>query len=333
MVVELNIEIRFTNYVFKKTINYPAERSVEVVFDNADYPITVEEIKINGMGVNPYYNTRFLIAHSNTVLTSVHTLEKNGTYVLHIDDLYLRSHRSKTWHCSPQKKDFIFQYEFTRDSFVDTYRDRNHVGFDQPFTPCFGCSYTYGSYQPDTATWPYLLSKKTNKNFLNLGVAGSGMDCVYNNLTLLYQKHPFKEAVVLFPNFERRVVRVLIEDAWMRLFTSVRITDETNAFCFYSDQKLKKEWQRATDAIIRDIKNRYSKRILSRLVRFCQRNDIKLYCSSWSSDVYDHLKTLEYVHLLPKFPEINIFKERADDGGHPHHKHYQHWVDQIARVW
>ena len=330
MIFELNIEIRFSNYVFKKTINYPAERSVEVVFDNGEYPIDVLEIKINGMVVNPYYNTKFLIANSNTVLQSIGTIKKNGTYILYIDDLYLRSNRSKFWHCSPQKKDFIFNYEFTRDSFVDTYRDRNHLGFDQPFVPCFGCSFTYGSHQPDIDTWPYLLSKKTNKNFLNLGVGSCGIDSIYNNLTLLYQKHAFKEAIILFPIFERRVVRAQIEDLWIRVSTVVRIKEETSAFSFYSDQKLKKEWQRAADEIIKDINNRYSKKFLSRLVRFCQRNDIKLHCSSWSSEVYDHLKTLDHVSLLPRFPELYMFKERADDGRHPHRKHYQYFVDQIA---
>ena len=51
-------------------------------------------------------------------------------------------------------------------SFTNIYRDRDHKGFNDYFIPCFGCSFTYGEGQPDTDTWPHILAKKTDKNYL-----------------------------------------------------------------------------------------------------------------------------------------------------------------------
>jgi hypothetical protein len=112
------------------------------------------------------------------------------------------------------------------------------MGFDKEFIPCFGCSFTYGADQLDTESWPYLLSQETNKNFLNLGMGGSGIDGVYNNLKLLYQKHKFNQCVILFPNFERRIVRSQIQDLWIRMHSTVDIFETNNIFHFYTNKNL-----------------------------------------------------------------------------------------------
>lgn len=317
----------------KRTIEYPIENTVQIQFENLKEKVKIEKITLNGIDTNPYYNTSFSIAGSDTILTSVHTIEKDGTFTLVLDDLYIRSHRSNDWHCSKKKKDFIFHYEFTRSSFTDVYRDRNHKGFTEPFIPCFGCSFTYGQGQSDTDTWPYLLSQKTGKNFLNLGVGGSGIDGIYNNLKLLYQKHNFKEVVILFPNFERRIVRAKIDDQWIRLHTSVNLFERNEPYHFYTNNSLRHRWKENQKKIVKDVDNRYSKKFLSKIIQFCDTNKIKLHCSSHNPDVYDHLKLSNYVNLLIKFTELNRFKERADDGSHPHRKHYQYWVDEIAGNW
>ena len=333
MNTQLCFVIKFSTHTVKKTLSFPEQDTVIVDIVQPSQPMKIEQITLNDMIVNPYYNTFFTFKNSNITITSVHTIEKAGTYKIKVDSQYILSQRSNYWHCSSTKKDFIFQYEYTRNSFVNTYRDRNHKGFTEPFIPCFGCSNTYGAYQPDTNTWPYLLSKKTNKNFLNLGVGGSGIDGIYNNLKLLYSKHQFDQAVILFPNFERRVVRCQIDNLWFRIFSTVHILSIDVPYHFYADKTLRLKWKRVREKIINDTHNRYSKKFLSKIVNFCQQNKIRLYCSSWDDSVYQTLKDIKNIDLLPAFPSFDLFSERADDGKHPHKRHYQYFVDQIAGIW
>lgn len=333
MNTSLNIIVEFSSHTVEKVLHYPEEHTVAIPFKNVKKPITIKKIVLNNIVANPSFNTSFHIDYSDTVLYSVHTIEKDGIFILQIDDFYLQAHRSSNWYCSPSKEDFVFNHEFTRDSFSNTYRDRNHIGFDQPFVPCFGCSFTYGQSQPDTHTWPYLLAKKTSNNFLNLGVPGSGIDGMYNNLKLLYQKHKFTQTVLLFPNFERRIVRSKIDNVWLRLFSNSNIKQIDNLYHFYTDYELRKRWEIVNKKIVMDETNRYSKRFLHKIINFCKANSITLYCSSYIDDTYEYLQQVSDITLLPKFPSLLIFPERADDGWHPHKKHYEYFVDSIYKNW
>jgi hypothetical protein len=355
--IHLNIDIKnkaqlpiieFKGKIFNYTnnsyiecnLNYPSENIIEFKVKNVEGDsanIKIIKIELNGIETNRYYNTSFEMQGNRWVeekiLTSIDNISFNGCFKLYIDDLYVRSAQSNHWHCSGAKEDFIFYYEFTRDSFVDTYRDRNHIGFNKEFIPCFGCSFTYGAGQPNTDTWPYLLSQKTNKNFLNLGMSGSGIDVIYNNLKLLYQKHKFDQCVILFPNFERRIVRSQIQDLWIRMHSTVNIFETDNPYQFYADKNLRKKMKIIKEKIIKDFKNRYSKTFLLKIINFCKKNNIELYVSSWDDDVYDYLKTYNNLKLLPKFPKLSTFEERADDGDHPHKRHYDFFVAKIKNYF
>ena len=328
--MNLNIRIKFSDRTIEKDIDYPHENKVRVEFNDVTGPISVDEITLNGIQASIYYNTQFQFANSDTVITSVHKITQNGVYILKLDDLYIRSHRSNTWHCSTKDPDFIFTYEFTRSSFVDTYRDRNHIGFDDPFIPCFGCSFTYGADQPDTAAWPYLLAKKTGKNFLNLGTGSSGVDGVYNNMHLLYQQRPFDRCVILVPPFERRVVDAKIGDLHVRICSNVDVDRETSNFHFFNDPGIRQQMKLVKQKILDDVRNEYSILYFDKIVDFCNSKKIDLYCSAWRKQEYECLKQKQGFTLLPAFPRMDSFKERATDGLHPHEKHYRLFVNQIT---
>ena len=331
--MQLKIKIKFGTGAINRILDYPQENTVEIHFKNVNKKINIEQITINDTVANLYYNTSFVIDRSDSVLYSIGSIEKDGIYRLKIDDLYIRSHRSNNWHCSTQKEDFIFTYEFTRSSFTNIYRDRNHIGFDKEFIPCFGCSFTYGEGVADTETWPYLLSLKFNKNFLNLGMASAGVDAIYNNLKLLYAKHKFDRCFILVPPFERRVVRAYIDGLYFRVCSNVHISEKDSDWQFYKNNEFQKRLKIVRDKIMRDVGNRYSKKFLKKIINFCKDNNIELQCSGWTNDVYNYLKECVNLTLLPIFPRLSSFEERADDGSHPHRKHYQHWVDQIAGGW
>ncbi len=325
--MDLKLKIHLNTTVMEWDIDYPKQNQISFEINPGDQKIKINKITLNGIETNIFYNTSFLIDNSDVVLTSVHQITQKGVYTLELDDLYILSHRSDYWHCSQLKEDFIFQYEFTRNSFTNIYRDREHKGFDSDFIPCFGCSFTYGEGQPDHDTWPSILSKKTNKNYLNMGVRGIGVDGIYNNLKLLHKKHPFEQCVILLPTFSRRTIGCVIDDVYVRIPSSVNIGDATSDYQFFRNKKVIDKMAKVKDSIARDINDEYSKIFLTKILNYCRKNKIKLIASSWDDGVYNHLQTLDDVVLIDQFPKLSLFKERANDGAHPHRKHYQYFTD------
>jgi hypothetical protein len=329
--MDIEVKIHLSTEIIERNIEYPTQNKISFTIDPGDQTVKVNKITLNDIETNIFYNTSFFIDGSDAVLTSVHEITKKGVYTLQLDDLYILSHRSNNWHCSTLKEDFIFQYEFTRDSFTNTYRDRNHTGFDKGFIPCFGCSFTYGAYQPASDTWPYLLSQKTGRDYLNMGVGGSGIDGIYHNLKLLHKEQNFNQCVILFPVFERRVVRCKIDDQYISVHSTVELADSTCEYHFYRSKKLLDRMQKVRDHIVKDVGNRYSKIFLAKIIDYCNNNKIKLSVSSWNDEVYDYLKLQDNVDLLVKFPSLSMFTERADDGDHPHRKHYEYFVKELIK--
>ena len=328
--MDLKIKFHLDTKVIVYDIEYPKQNQISFAIDPGDQKIKINKITLNGIETNIFYNTSFSIDNSDVVLTSVHEITRKGVYKLQLDDLYILSHRSNNWHCSEHKNDFLFHYEFTKDSFSNIYRDRESKGFDSDFIPCFGCSFTYGQGQPETNTWPSILSRETNRNFLNMGVCGIGIDGIYKNLTLLHKKHQFEQCVILLPTFSRRMVSCKIDGVYFTIPSSVNIEDATSDYQFYRNKKVISKMTKVKDSIAKDISDQYSKLFLTKIVNYCTKNKIKLLLSSWDDDVYDHLQRKRNILRLNQFPKLSLFKERANDGVHPTRKHYQLFVDQIS---
>jgi len=330
--MNLKIKIFLSTGIIEQNIEYPLQKNISFPIDPKDETVSIDRITLNDIETNKFYNTSFAIDNSDTVLTSVHEITKKGVYTLKLDDLYILSHRSNCWHCSELKDDFMFQYEFTRDSFTNIYRDREHKGFDSEFIPCFGCSFTYGEGQTDIDTWPSLLSKKTGQRYLNLGVGGCGIDGIYNNLKLLHKKHKFNQCIILFPPFIRRMVRTKIEDLYLRVPSTLDLTVATSDFHMFSNTLITDKMKKVKESIIQDIDNKYSKIFLNKIINYCKLNNVKLSVSSWNKEVYHYLESQGHVTMLGQFPELSLFTERADDGRHPHRKHYQYFVNEIVKT-
>jgi len=80
------------------------------------------------------------------------------------------------------------------------------------------------------------------------------------------------------------------------------------------------------------IDNKYSKTFLNKIINYCKVNNVKLSVSSWDEEVYHYLQSQDHVTMLGQFPELSLFTERADDGRHPHRKHYQYFVNEIVKT-
>ena len=333
--MKLNIKIYLDNELSEWNIEYPTQNRISFPVDPGDGKIKINKIVLNDIETNMFYNTSFRIDNSDTVLTSVHEIAKKGVFTLQLDDLYILSHRSNHWHFSTLKDDFVFQYEFMNDSFTNLYRDRDHKGFDDEFVPCFGCSITFGEHQSVNDTWPHLLSEKTGLQFLNLGVSGIGIDGIYNNLKLLHQNNKFDKCFILLPPFERKTVNTKIDQLYCRLPSTVDLSGVPSNFHFFNDQRIRDNMEKVKAEIIKDIDNTYSKEKLHNLLEYCKHNNIELYVSSWVDDVYEYLqqqKNKINFTMLPRFTEFTLFTERANDGHHPHRKHYEYFVNEIVKT-
>ena len=330
--MNLKIKIFLDSKVIEQNIKYSAPKKISFPVDPANQTVKIEKITLNDIEVNKFYNTSFAIDESDVVLTSIHEITKKGVYTLYIDDLYILSHRSNNWHCSTTKEDFIFAYEFERDSFTNVYRDRDHKGFGKPFIPCFGGSFTYGDHVPNTDAWPHLLSQMTSKNYLNMGVCGIGADGIYNNLKLLHEKYQFAQCLILFPLFERKIVRCKVDNLYLRIPSSVDLTSASSNFHLYTDSRVKDKMAQVQDFIIKDIDNRYSKIFLHKIINYCQRKKIHLSVSSDDRDVYRYLQQQKNIKILAQFPKLSLFTGRASDGRHPYRKHYEHFVKDIVKT-
>ena len=116
----------------------------------------------------------------------------------------------------------------------------------------------------------------------------------------------------------------------MRICSNVDLDDQKSNFAFYNDPEVRQQMKSVQQKILDDVSNEYSILYFDKIVDFCSSKNIDLYCSAWTEEVYEHLKQKQGFTLLPSFPPMDIFKERATDGRHPHEKHYRLFVDQIT---
>ena len=241
--MKLEIKIDFSTGSVTKEIDYPSQHQIEIDFHRVRQPILVKALTINGLPANQYYNTSYKNKKGITK-TSIHSIEDDGTYILSINDTYVKGLRSGYWNVSTYHDDYIFTYQLVNNSFTDVYRDRDHVGFE------------------NTQAWPNLLSHKTKHNYLNLGVSGAGIDTVANNLFKLHDQKNFKQCIILVPHFARRILQQKVENLHVRIPNLVEIPK--NKFSYLSH--LAQEKKRIEQLIVKDLNDDYSKQKLQEKV-------------------------------------------------------------------
>tara|TARA_A100001015_G_scaffold222874_1_gene250995 strand:- start:644 stop:1693 length:1050 start_codon:yes stop_codon:yes gene_type:complete len=181
---------------------------------------------------------------------------------------------------------------------------------------CIGCSFTFGAGLSVQHTWPKLLSQKLDCPVANFGVVGMSIHgCLRQALYCLENFH-VKKMIVLLPTFGRiyHKFQFLGNNAYFNYTPSTVESD----FKFFNREKINNK--------IISHGERVGKRIIKRLVEMNQ-NKSQIYLTSWDEDVYNAIPTGN--HKLPKYPDLDIYKERASDGEHPHYKHNKFFVESI----
>ena len=188
-------------------------------------------------------------------------------------------------------------YYWSNMPFHDHYNNKD-LRNDENAIGCFGCSFTYGFGLRSHDTWPFLLQQKTNTNCLNFGTVGAGIDSIYLNLKASVLDYKFKKVIILLPEFDRRLARIKHQEQWLKwpVLVNKPITFELLPSPVHKSlnlniEKLQSHGENVIHKIVKDEHNKYDKRILKKLIKFCKNNYEKFSISSWSPQVYDLLLT------------------------------------------
>jgi len=251
------------------------------------------------------------------------------------------------YHYSKEKNDYVFNVgilgcpketrctsdcrEVHKKVNIEPYHNYKNKKKIENSIACFGCSYTYGQGLSEENTWPSMLESKLNVPVLNFGLPGLGIDSIYNNLLKSLEFFQFRKVIFLLPTFERRLLRFKFDEHFFKIPINLQTkTDSyiTRGYRFIKPNFILPKIEQIKKKIINDKNNRYSKTIINKIFKLCKDKNIKFFCSSHNSEVYDYIKK-NAGNVLPPFPRLDMFKERAVDRQHPSDKHHEYWVDQI----
>jgi hypothetical protein len=182
---------------------------------------------------------------------------------------------------------------------------------------CVGDSFTFGEGVNRDETWPSLINKKSY-NFGSQGLSHDG--CLKNVKYILKNSNYVKQIICLLPDATRK----LLEFEFLRHKGYIPISHQRQ-------WNLPNEYQKAVEDIksfIFDkeaITNDWIK-CCNEIINLCNKSNVECWLSTWGEKLHNHIPLQ---HRLPIFPDIKTFTERANDGSHPHKKHYELFVKNI----
>ena len=182
---------------------------------------------------------------------------------------------------------------------------------------CVGDSFTFGDGVNRDETWPSLINKKS----YNVGSQGLSHDgCLKNVKYILKNSNYVKQIICLLPDATRK----LLEFEFLRHKGYIPISP-------HRQWNLPNEYQQAVEDVksfIFDkeaITNDWIK-CCNEIIKLCNKSNVECWLSTWGEKLHNHIPLQ---HRLPIFPDIKTFTERANDGLHPHKKHYELFVKNI----
>ena len=280
----------------------------------------------------------------------------NGTLRLDIKQFREQFERTDYYH-SERRDDFVFDnrhlsvndahdYWCYRDACGDpvtwdrTHRPSRHHD-NQPYLPeyreqrhyrygTFGCSFTRGTSLARGEEWPALLHRDAPA-VINLAEGGLGVDGILLNLARALEEFRMDRVIILFPNLERRILR-LFRDPWhLRVPLTVAVMDRDLPPEEDQMYMSRSQWADIKAKFRHDLMSgllvRRSQRIIAKLVRLLGDRGVPAWYSSWHPDTYRYLQSLDLGSaLLPEFPAND---HGAPDGHHPSAQAHQRWIHEI----
>lgn len=203
---------------------------------------------------------------------------------------------------------------------------------------CFGCSITFGTGLDYKEAWPSLLTH----DHLNFSLPSLGIDGIYLNLVNSLKKFEWKTTVIVLPNWERKILRFHLPSGEVtRVPTTLTHEWAQGHFTHWAwktfnrqlseddRRRWKKIYQKNFRSLVDGKVERYSKKVLTKIVKLCENHDRPLYLTSWSEDTYDSLESfVESDRILPFFEKIDEARDMVHPGPNSHKK----WADQTKSI-
>lgn len=338
-------------------INYDGEHDLEICEfqgfgTSPDTSIAIERLEINGYEVNDFYSMLYFgmtnnLFVENKRIRGIDNVCFNGKLGIDSSD---KSRDRMVW--------FPWTYSHNRNDMVwsnETLNCQSHIGcygsadclHDPPYKifdskkirgddydfVALGCSYTAGTGIDKRLAWPSVLEDRRKIKILNLGVPGGGFDTVLINLKwLVRNKIQFKKVVILLPAPGRRVSIVRRHDLYFHLVTcGTEVSDIGDGkFCiFFQKDELTSLWHRCHRKMVIGSDSSRDEKILRRMARFLESNNLDFKIGSWSTPTDWLLRShFRSQNVLPMFNPTGIHDKGAD-GQHPAEHIHQKWVDLI----
>ena len=273
--------------------------------------IYYKDKKIDTTSLCTFYtkNNEFVV---NTVLENYNNIFFNGHLKIQFFKQWFECNLLAGAYITNQKR-FLHRWVLGYDEQKNLRSDENKE-YD---VFCVGCSFTFGTGLEKQHTWPELLSKQLNCSVANFAVPGMSIHACFRQVAYCIENFNARKIIVLLPNFERLLYKFqfLGNNAYYNFTLS---SPESKLLFFDKKTNINKILKHS---------ERLGKRFIERLAKMSQHNR-RIYITSWSKSVHDCIP--EGDHKLPKYPNLEIYKERASDSKHPHYKHNKLFVYSIS---
>lgn len=321
--------------------------SVEGMVHAQQQNIHIKSIQRNGFPFkdwHKFYQYAVKEQGRDGILCRDRAISRDGTLLLDILS-HERIFEFFPYYRSRTREDYVFynhhfdvpdHYAWGSSPFIHTYRNypylpqyRNrrqyHIG-------CFGCSVTRGVELNRGEEWPALLAK--HHSVINLAERGLGADGIFLNLRSCLREFSLDKVVVLWPGLDRQCLRWQVDGWHMRMPISINSTDrlsdrELLQWIWITADQASYMKSRFIERCVSGHQARLSKRIIIKTIKELSSKGITALHSSWSTETYDFLKTLELGPSLLHF----FSGDTTGDFYDPAHQHppaavHRQWIEQ-----
>jgi hypothetical protein len=303
-VIDQKIDIEFSGYV-------PNDKDQKISIE-----LYYEKVKLDTDVLCSFQMINNLYVDNN-ILKDYNEIYFNGVLTLHFFKKWFECNMLNGANLCKDTTLIHWQMSYT-DTSINGYLDTKKTNAD---IFCIGDSFTFGEGVDRQHTWPAILTSKTNKDNINLGSGGLSVDGCLINVEYVLNNFEPKTIICLLPTRFRKIYKFNFLDYFGYITVGL-----------FSDYKFPKIFKTGIETIKRvellddnTIKRNWIDSCKN-IIKSCQCKNIKCFISTWDKDMYEHIP--EDVRL-PKFPDLEMFKERATDGLHPHKKHYELFVESI----
>lgn len=339
----LDVKIVFESHYSKNPIDIIFQSKTITLSEGKnifDYRITdinqIEEIEFMGFIPSDHaQNVKVRILHKKQTLdtSSLSSFKMyNNLYVknesldnydnIHFNGILKLSFFKEWFECNILQGSNLFKQDDT--IFINWQENYKKTIINQSDIFCIGDSFTLGQGVPKNKNWPSLLSREIDQPLNNLGISGLSIDGCYHNCKFVLKKFKStKKIIFLLPTRYRK----LCEFNFMGLNGYLTVT-MSNEYNFLPDELYEKIEHYKKNEITNEtiVKSNWTSNCKN-IAKLCEAKNVECFISTWDLEMYDHIPDSV---KLPKFPNLDRFLERADDGLHPHEKHYKFFVEQIT---